>query len=71
MRGIIVQYTRNDGTIQKAIMHPEEQTPAFKNFERAMLRLVDDSINPLRNTTGGGIIAVKSIKELQQIGYVD
>lgn len=71
MQGIIVEYTRNDGTIQKAILHPQEQTPVFKNQERALLRLMDDSLNPMRNATGGGILSVKSINELKQVGYVD
>lgn len=69
--GFIVEYTRDDGTLQKAIARHSEQAPEIKHSGRALLRLIDDDYKPIVEEGGKEKIVLKGLKSVRVIGMVD
>lgn len=67
--GKIVSFETKEG-VQTAIMYDNEQTPSFQAKKKAVLRLVDDKLEPIMRDNKP-VIAVKKISELTKVGYVD
>jgi hypothetical protein len=71
MQGVIFKYKTKEGTEQKAVAVHSEQTPAYSNFRKAFLRLLNDDFTEKTNEKGKKIVAVKHYNELIQIGFMD
>jgi hypothetical protein len=69
--GAIVEYTRKDGTTQRAIMRHSDQTPQFSLHGHAFLRLVDADMKTVSGQSGKESIAIKPLNELRRIGFID
>ena len=69
--GILVTYTTKKGTTQKAKALHIEQSPAYKNHDKLLLRLLNDDLTEKLNKRGQKMVAVKNVSEVAQVGFVD
>jgi hypothetical protein len=69
--GFIYQWTDKNGNIQIGIAYHIEQKPAFSNYKKVFLRMVDPLFQPLLDANGKKLIALKHITELTMIGCID
>lgn len=66
----IVTYHRKDGKIQKALLYHADQTPVFKGKGKALLRCVDDNLEPQIINDKPELVVVQ-IRELKNIGFIN
>lgn len=69
--GVIYEYTRPDGSIQKGIARHTEQVPNFTDHGKVCLRLVNDDLTFKKDKESKNILALKDAVLLTKIGYAD
>ncbi len=69
--GILYQYQNWEGKTQTAKALHIEQTPAYKDNDRVLLRLINDDHSDKLNKKGQKMIAVKHLDEIEHIGFID
>ena len=68
-KGIIFKYMNEKWETVKAVAVNDEQKPCYSNYGKVFLRVVDDDYNFKKTEEGKGIIAVKNVSDLTQIGF--
>ena len=63
--GLIIKYTRPDGSVQKGRVMHADQKPEFEKKGKSFVRLID---NNFKNT---GEKVIKKTEDLTVIGFVD
>jgi hypothetical protein len=71
MKGIIFKYTDKDGKEVKAVAFNDEQTPAFSDYGKVLLYILNEDYTLKTNEEGKQIIAVKGFSCLTKIGFWD
>jgi hypothetical protein len=71
MKGVIFKYTDKDGKEVKAVALNDEQKPAFSDYRKALLLILNEDYTFKTNEDGKKIIAVKDYSCLTQIGFWD
>jgi len=69
--GKIVQYTKKNGQIQKAIMRYNDQRPDFEKAGKSIIRPINGKMMPILGENGKPLISLIETKLLTQIGFVD
>jgi hypothetical protein len=71
MEGTIFKYTDKEGKEVKAVAFNDEQTPAFSDYGKVFLHVLNEDYAFKTNKEGKKIIAVKDASCLTQIGFWD
>lgn len=70
-KGVIFKYVNKAGETIKAVALNEDQSPAYSDFRKVFLRILNDDFTFKTTDEGKRIVAVKNGDELVPIGFWD
>ena len=67
----LVEYTKEDGTIQRGIMYYGDQKPEFKKVCKVCVALFNQDFTPVLDPYGKHTKVLKNPDSLKVIGFID
>lgn len=69
--GFMVQYTKENGLVQRGIVRHAEQDPEIIRKQKVKVRLISDNFLPMLDENKLEVIVLKDKALVKIIGYVD